>query len=133
MSPNPPIHNHPTTYFTVGQPAISPHTDKTQLTVADVQRYVLTQPFPAGSTVKGVQPGIVLLKLMTSRDASIQMRGENVGLPDNAYVYYVIVKGPFYMKYISSASGSKNASTFSLGEEVFDAQTGNLLVWGIRE
>ena len=54
LGPTPPIHNHPTIYFTDGQPAISPHRDKTQLTVADVQQYVSIRPFPAGPTVKNV-------------------------------------------------------------------------------
>jgi hypothetical protein len=112
--------------------AIPSHKDKTLLTVADVQQYVDTHQFPGGPTIKGVQLKIVLLQLMTSQEASIQMKGEDIGLPDNAKVYYVEVSGPFIMEGVLTVSSPKNPQTFDLGEEAFDAQTGNLLVWGIR-
>jgi hypothetical protein len=61
------------------------------------------------------------------------MREEYIGLPDNARVYYVVVKGPFLMTGIPSVTNPKGPHTFNLGEEAFDAKTGNRLVWGIRE
>jgi len=82
--------------------------------------------------MNGEQLKVEVLQLMTSREASIQMRGEYVGLSDNAKVYFVVVKGPFFMKGILSATSPKGSQTLNLGEEVFDAKTGNLLVWGIR-
>ncbi len=133
LSPNPPpIHNHPSIYDTDGEPTIPAHKDGTLLTVADVQHYVLTHPFPAGPVVSGAQLKIEVLQLVTSQQASILMGGEYIGLPDNARVYYVVVKGPFILAGISVISGFQGPNRFESGEEVFDAKTGNRLVWGIR-
>ena len=128
----PPIHNHPSIHYTDGAPAIPSHKDGTLLTATDVQQYVSTHPFPGGPVVPGAQLKIQVLQLMTSQEASIQMRGEYIGLPDNASVYYVVVKGPFLLTGIPSVTSIKGPNKFELGEEVFDAKTGNRLVWGIR-
>ncbi len=118
---------------TDGTPAISPHKDGTLLTVADVQQYVTTHPFPGGPVVPGTQLKIVILQLMTSQEASVQMRGEYVGLPDNAEVYYVVVKGPFLLTNVTAMISNQGPHKFELGEEAFDAKTGNRLVWGIQD
>lgn len=131
FSSGPPSHNHPTIHSTDGEPAIAPHKDVSLLTIGDVQQYVNTHRFPAGKVVNGGHLKIEVLQLMTSLQASIQMRGEYIGLPDNADVYYVVVKGPFIGADLLLPTGS-GAITFNLGEEAFDARTGNLLVWGIR-
>jgi hypothetical protein len=131
VSSSPAAFNHPTIHDTDGQPAISPHSDGSLLTPPDVQRYVSTHRFPAGNVVNGGRLQIEVLQLVTSHQASLYMRGESIGLPDNAEVYYVVVKGPFMTGGLLVPTGS-GASTFNLGEEAFDAQTGNLLVWGIR-
>ncbi len=128
----PPIHNHPTIHYTDGQPAISPHNDGTLLAITDVEQYVSTHQFPGGRVIPGANLQVMVLQQMTSKEASIQMRGEYIGLPDSAPVYYVVVKGPFDMTGILVATGPQGAQTFNEGEEAFDAQTGNLLVWGIR-
>lgn len=129
----PPVHNHPTIHYTDGAPAISLHSDGTLLTVADVRQYVNTHRFPGGAVVPGSHLQIMILQLMTSQEASIEMRGEYIGLPDNAPVYYVVVKGPFSMADLLLPPGSKGSQTYNEGEEAFDAKTGNLLVWGIRQ
>lgn len=129
----PPVHNHPTIHYTDGAPAISSPSNGTLLTVADVQQYVKTHQFPGGAVVSGSHLQIVILQLMTSREASIEMRGEYIGIPDNAPVYYVAVKGPFSMAHLLLPTGSKASQTYDEGEEAFDAKTGNLLVWGIRQ
>lgn len=128
----PPIQNHPSIHYTDGQSAIPPHKDGTLLAVADVQQYVSTHPFPIGPVAPGAHLKLVSIQLMTSKEASIQMRGEYIGLPDNALVYYVVVKGPF-LENILSVTNPTGPHTFNLGEEAFDAKTGNLLVSGIKE
>jgi hypothetical protein len=55
---------------------------------------------------------------------------ESKGLSANASVYYVLLKGPYVMEYISVPPGVQ-IPIANLVEEVFDAHTGNLLVWGI--
>jgi hypothetical protein len=128
----PPVHNHPAIHYLDGQPAITPHRDGTLLTISDVQQYASTHQFPGGRVISGTFPTIVILQLMTSQEASVQMRGEYIGLPDNAQVYYVVVKGPFAMTNILSATSPEGSQTFNEGEEAFGAFTGNLLVWGIH-
>jgi hypothetical protein len=95
-----------------------------------VESYVQTHPFPGGPTASGQAPPIMTLQLTTSQKASQIMGGEYVGLSANASVYYVLLKGPFVMKYIPVPPGVQ-IPTANLVEEVFDAHTGNLLVWGI--
>ncbi len=72
----PPVHNHPTIHDTDGVPAISPHNNGTLLTVADVRQYVNTHRFPDGVVVPGSHLQIAILQLMTSQEASVEMRGE---------------------------------------------------------
>ena len=127
-----PVHNYPTVIYTDGQPAISPHKDGTLLTIADVEQYVSTHQFPGGRVIPGANLQVMVLQQMTSKEASIQMRGEYIGLPDSAQVFYVVVKGPFAMTGILAATRPQGTQTFNEGEEAFDAQIGNLLVWGIR-
>jgi hypothetical protein len=66
---------------------------------------------------------------MTSRNASRVMRGEYVGLPDDALVYYVLLKGPFIPENIITLTGADSGIVDRM-EEVFDAYTGNQLLWG---
>lgn len=129
VNPPPPRHNHPYINSNDGATAIPAHKDNTLLSVEDVENYILTHPYPIGPTVSGGLPEIVVIQLMTSRNASNVMHGEYVGLPDDALVYYVLLKGPFYPTHIITITGM-NISIADRMEEVFDAYTGNQLVWG---
>jgi hypothetical protein len=59
------------------------------------------------------------------------MHGESTGLPDDAMVCYVELRGPFnpVMMSIPPGAGGQQKPV-ETGEEVFDAETGNLLEWG---
>jgi hypothetical protein len=59
------------------------------------------------------------------------MKGEFVGIPDSGMVCYVELYGPFYTTMISVPPGQTLPPTIDKGVEVFDAQTGNLLLWGL--
>jgi hypothetical protein len=62
------------------------------------------------------------------------MQGEDPGLPDDAQVCFVQLKGPFHVQ-VDQAPGTR-ASTDPIATEVgvvFDAHTGNLLEWGILD
>src|SRR5579884_2118024 len=74
----PPIHNHPAIHYTDGMSAISPHKDGTLLTNADVQGYVSTHPFPVGPLAPGAHLKVESIQLMTSQEASIQMKGNTL-------------------------------------------------------
>ena len=131
VNPPPPPQNHPYINFNDGASAIPAHQNNTLLSVTDVQQYVLAYPCPIGPTVSGGLPKIVVIQLMTSRNASRVMGGEYVGLPDDALVYYVLLKGPFIPENIITITGADIGIADRM-EEVFDAYTGNQLVWGTR-
>lgn len=130
-SVNPPLlpQNHPSIHFNDGASAIPAHRENTLLSVEDVQRYVLTHSCPIGPTASGGLPKIVVVQLMTSRNASKVMGGEYVGLPDDALVYYVLLKGPFIPEFVITVAGAPAGIVGNM-DEVFDAYTGNQLLWG---
>ncbi|MFC0430955.1 hypothetical protein [Kutzneria buriramensis] len=56
------------------------------------------------------------------------MAGEPVGLPNDELVCFVMLAGQFSVR--QPAGGSRNSTTVQL---VFDAATGNLLLWGVPD
>jgi hypothetical protein len=105
-------------------------------TVNDVKNYIARYGFPGGPTVKGSSPTVMKVLFITAKQASILMHGEETGRPDNALVCYVLLKGPFDTSSMSvPPSNAQQTPTAHkpvlLGEMLFDAHTGNLLVWGI--
>jgi hypothetical protein len=115
-----------------GRPAIRPTQAGTPaFTETDVREYLATNVFPGGVTLSGASPAITEIMFVTSKQASDIMKGEYVGLPHTAPVCYVQLQGPFSSESHSSPKGARPA-TYQLGEMVFDAQTGNLLMWGVR-
>lgn len=118
-----------------GLPAIPPRLLSTSATTpafteADVRAYLNTRPFPSGPLVKGATSTVVEIKFITSAQASALMQGESTGLPDTALVCYVKLHGPFEMTHASTPPGAKPLPPTTFGIEVFDAYTGNLLMWG---
>lgn len=113
-----------------GEPAITP-TQKgvPAFTVADVRQYLATHAFPGGPTVSGAPSTIVQIVFITSKQASELMQGESIGLPDKALVCYVELHGPFLLTKAHTPPGQPTPVAPN-GELVFDAQTGNLLLWG---
>jgi hypothetical protein len=67
---------------------------------------------------------------MTSGQASKLLGGEYVSPSANLQVYFVVLSGPFFMENILVPIGTK-IPTANQVVEVFDAQTGNSLLWGI--
>ena len=129
INPPPPPQNHPYINFNDGAPAIPAYPGNTLLSVADVQRYILMHPCPIGPTVSGGLPKIIVIQLMTCRNASKIMDGEYIGLPDDTLVYYVILKGPFIPEFVITVASEKVGIADRM-DEVFDAYTGNRLLWG---
>ena len=127
--------------YVPGNPAIKPSTSQNALpntsgpafTQADVIAFFQQYGFFAGPVVQGAQLQILTIQFVPAKQASQMMHGESVGRPDDYLVCYVKVKGPFLLTHIHGAPGSNaNApKTAESGDAVFDASTGNLLVWGI--
>lgn len=107
-------------------PVVPFRTDVTPFTKAEVEQYINAYPFLTTSGKPAVVNEIVLV---TSKDAGLLMKGEYVGVPDNALVWYVQFCGPFLQG--NGPPGYKPV-TYPLGEEVLDAQSGRLLVGGMR-
>lgn len=97
-------------------------------TVNDVVSYVTTHPFAGGPTISGKPPSVVSVKFITSQLASQNLNGESTGLSDNASVCYVELYGPFTLEGASVPLGAKLHPANNV-IEVFDASTGNLLMW----
>ncbi len=96
----------------------------------DVIAYFNKHGFYAGPLVKGAHLKILTIQFVTAKQASALMKGEHINRPDSYLVCYVKVQGPFQM---SSAEVPPNAKepTANIGDAVFDAHTGNMLVWGV--
>lgn len=124
----------PQVTYAFGTPAIHPQTElPVAYTKETVIRFLKTYPFPGGPTVIGKAPTIVMIGFISSKAASILMKGEQVDRPDNTIVCYVQLHGPFIATRISAPSTTLTAKPiYNIGEMVFDAHTGNLLLWGVR-
>ena len=67
----------------------------------------------------------VNVQILTSLQVTTLLKGESTGLPDQTLLYYVDLHGTF------TFAGPDNISaTYLHGYEVFDAHTGNLVMWG---
>jgi hypothetical protein len=80
-------------------------------------------------TTAGKTGTIVKIAFMTSKQASILMKGESAGLPDDALVCYVELHGPFLLTGISVPPSGKIPVVQNI-QYVIDAQTGSELVFG---
>lgn len=116
-----------------GMPAIHPllpEVSTPRFTVADVQAYLKTHRFVGGPPVKGTTVGIISIQFITSEQASVLMHGKGTGLSPTAEVCYVKLRGPF-TPVAPVAPGAKQLPTVPYGVEIFDARTGNLLMWWV--
>ncbi len=121
-----------------GVPAITPRSSANTAgastgaayTAADVQQYVLANGFPGGPVAPGGHLTIVSIQFIAAQQASNAI-GEDVGRPADTLVCYVKLHGPFIIGAVSAPYGTTPVSsrTFQTGEMVFDAQTGNLIMW----
>jgi hypothetical protein len=112
----------------LGAPAIVPRNDCTpSFTAQDVLGYENTHPFAAMRVEAVGKPKITKIWFITSAEASGQMHGESIGIPDDALVCHVELYGTFRT---GSAPGGQPTERPGAASQVFDAHTGNLLVAG---
>jgi hypothetical protein len=111
-----------------GIPAISPRNNCTpSFTARDVLDYENAHPFAAMRVEAVGKPAITKIWFLTSAEASQQMHGESIGIPDDALVCYV----EFYRIFRKgSGPGGEPTERMGTAQQVFDAHTGNLLVAG---
>ena len=117
-----------------GRPAIQPRwpatTGKTPgFTADDVAQYTKVHGFAGGPTVSGDEPAITKVMFIGGGEARKLLGGETVDRPDDYLVCYVELSGPFLLSGMSLPPGVKPAIV-QTAFEVFDAHTGNLLVFG---
>jgi hypothetical protein len=106
------------------------------LPASAIRKYILTHRFEGGPTTTGNPSTILTLALVTSKEAATIMGGEQTGLPDDAQVYYILLRGQFVLDYMSlpppePGQPPMKVPTAETGDEVFDAMTGRVLVWGV--
>lgn len=117
----------------IGVPAITPSQPGIPaFTIDDVKHYLASHSFEGGPTVDRSSYSIDTIQFLKAKQASVLMQGEVVGLPDDALVCYTVLRGPFILQNVRMPPGEPIPATpiASRGVEVFDARTGNLLVWG---
>lgn len=136
----PPVHHafQMSQTYVSGNPAIQPHLSPNgagpAFTKNDVTAFFQKYGFYAGPVVAGAHLQILTIQFVTAKRASQLMAGESVGRPDDALVCYVKVEGPFLLTNMHGGPPRPNAkvpTTAKYGDAVFDAHTGNLLVWGV--
>lgn len=111
----------------VGVPDIRPNrpADDPSFTTSDVVSYVATRPLAQTTSSSILGPSAVTVQFLTSQVVSSRLAGEPTGLPSNTLLCFVEVHGTFVFLGPSGLTPS-----FHTGYEVFDARTGNLLMWG---
>ncbi len=108
---------------------LSPHSSVAAFSKSDVMAFFNKYGFYAGPLVPGAKLQFLSIQFVTASQASVLMRGESIGRPDNYLVCYVKVLGPFSLEHISVPRGAKLITTANTGAAVFDAHTGNMLLW----
>lgn len=114
--------------YAPGSPAIQPHLNAIpSYTTADVEQYIKTYGFRGGPTTTKNPPTILKIEFITSQQANTLLNGEFIGRPDSSLVCYVELQGPFIQG--GPHPPTAQIPTFNVGIEIFDAQTGNILLW----
>jgi hypothetical protein len=122
-----------TPQYPPGIPAIQPHliTANTSgsgsspaFTAADATQYVTSHPFWHTKILVSGPVKVTHVEFITSSALSVRLHDENIGRPDAALVCYVQIQGTIILP------GVKGAHTVHTAFEVFDAQTGNLILSG---
>jgi hypothetical protein len=100
-------------------------------TADDMRSYLQSAPVCAGGpTLSGDPPTIETLEFVGCKELTDRLN-LYIGLPDDALVCYVVLRGPFHLRRISYPPGSLHGVPVSQTvEEIYDAGTGRLLVWG---
>ncbi len=100
-------------------------------TLEDMREYLQSTPSCAlGPTVTGQPPTIETVEFVRCRELTDRLH-LYFGLADDALVCYVVLRGPFYPAGVSYAAGSQHvAGVCNRAQEIYDAQTGRLLLIG---
>jgi hypothetical protein len=101
-------------------------------TVDDMKSYLLSAPVSAGGpTLSGGLPTIETLEFVGCKELTDRLK-LFIGLPDDALVCYVVLRGPFRLAMMSLPPGTSyhGDPVSQTVEEIYDAGTGRLLVWG---
>lgn len=100
-------------------------------TADDMRSYLQSAPLSAGGpTLWGDPPTIETLEFMGCKELTDRL-SLFIGLPDDALVCYVVLRGPFWMTNVSYPPGSHHGVGVSQTvQEIYDAGAGQLLVWG---
>jgi hypothetical protein len=96
-----------------------------------MRSYLQSAPLSAGGpTVSGDPPTIETLEFVRCKELTDRL-SLFIGLADDALVCYVVLRGPFWMTNVSYPPGSHHGVGASQTvQEIYDAGTGRLLVWG---
>jgi hypothetical protein len=93
----------------------------------DAIQYVTAHPMPRNHAGSAEHPTAVVARFMTIAQVSALIQGGSTGLPDDALVCYVELQGNFIFP-----GPDGPGPTYHRGYEVFDAYSGNLLLFGAR-
>jgi|GEM_PF-2099672 hypothetical protein len=127
-SNHPPAHSASPSTHVPGMRAIAPHPPQNAsatmpvFTIADATAYVSQHVMP--QTLNPTLPKVLKAAFLTDQ-ALHAFVSDDAGLAPNALVCYVQVSGMFT---IPTPNGGQES--LRKGFEVFDAHTGNLLMWG---
>lgn len=93
----------------------------TRFTCADAAQWVDSHSVSLADV--SAQPVVDTCVFITSQQASVRLKGESLGIPDNSLVCYVTFHGSFT---VTGPNGKM--VTYKKAVEVFDAQMGELLL-----
>lgn len=130
QTPAPSSQQHPPS-SSLGVPAIQPHIAQVNgptYTISDARNYVNTHLLPSRLGPQG-KAVIVKAAFLQSQQVSALMQGESTGVPNGTLLCYVELHGTFA---IHVPGQSAKVVTYHTAMEVFDAQTGNLLIIGAQ-
>lgn len=101
-------------------------------TAEDMAVYLQGAPCSSlGPTLSGDPPTIVTLEYVGCKELTDRLHLW-IGLPDDAPVCYVVLRGPFLLKNISLPPGHPGGPAYSeTVTEIYDARTGRLFVQGV--
>lgn len=120
----------------VGLPAIPPRLQsdgktRPSFTEQDVKDYIARNGFIGGTTAPGTAITIKTLQFMTAQEASKRLGGEDISRNMDSLVCMVEIQGSFTLTHMHMVIPQKDALTQKNGFLIFDAYTGNILLWGV--
>lgn len=117
-----------------GLPAIVPHTNSASggaigITASDAVTYISGHGFQGGPLANGGKFTVLRAAIMPASTGSTLTQGASMQRPDDYPIVYVQLQGPFLLSNVPLPSGA-TPEVANTVHEVFDANTGNLLLIG---